>query len=121
MTRKTNLTGSGLPPLAAEFIVGNVGSALTATGADQATALQLSADVNEITTAAASTGVRLPPMSPGDTIFIYNIGANTVSLYPPVGESINAIAVNGAFSVATAKTVIVTKVSATRYATLLTA
>ena len=121
MTRKTSLMGVGMSGTAANFMVGDVASALTATGSSVSDALQLTGDVNEVTTTASGTGVKLPPMSPGDSCFIYNIGAQTLSVYPPTGESINALSANAVYSVATAKTVLVVKVSATRYATLLTA
>jgi len=115
MAQKKNLTGSGMAGAAAEFIVGKCTSAITATGTTQADAVALT-DVNEITTTAASTGAILPAgTSPGDQITVYNIGANTLSVYPPTGESINAIAANGAYSMATAKVGIFTKVSATRW------
>lgn len=116
MSRKTALTGTGLAGITANFVVGDCASGLTATGSSQTDALQLSSDVNEVTTTAASTGVKLPAnLSTGDSILIYNIGANTLSVYPPTGESINALAANAAYSMATAKVGILTKVNATRW------
>ena len=122
MPRKSNVMGAGLSALAAEVIVGACTSALTATGTTQADALLLPTTIAEITTTAASTGVVLPSgCAPGDRFFVYNIGAQTLSIYPPVGESINAVAVNGAYTMATAKSCFLVKVSSTRWATLLTA
>lgn len=122
MAQKGNLMGSGLPAAAANFIVGDVTSAITATGTSQATSTVVLNDVNEFTTTASSTGAIIPPgLSRGDKLFVYNIGAQTLTVYPPVGETINAIAAGSGFSVATAKTAFFVKVSATRWASLLTA
>lgn len=121
MTQAALLMGSGLSASAARHIVGTTSSALTATGSAQTDALPL-VDVNEFTTVASSTGAILPPnCNRGDHIFVYNIGAQTLTVYPPTGESINAIAANSGFSVATAKTCLFVKVSTTRWASLLTA
>lgn len=121
--QKDKILGSGIPALATLNIGQSCESAITATGtSSQANAFGLNADINEVTTTAANTGVRLRAnLSPGDFQVIYNIGASTLSVYPPTGESINAIAANGAFSMATATTAIFFKVSATRWASLLTA
>lgn len=121
MTQVSLLMGSGLPASAARHIVGSTSSGLTATGSSQSDALPLT-DVNEFTTVASSTGAILPPnCNRGDNIFVYNIGAQTLTVYPPVGETINAIAAGSGFSVATAKTCTFVKVSTSRWASQLTA
>ncbi len=58
-------------------------SGLTATGTNQATGLQLSqlAPLVEVNTVAAGTGVLLPPAIPGAEMFIFNNGANTLTVY----------------------------------------
>lgn len=87
---KANLTGSGLAAQAAINLVGSVANNLTAAGSTQATALLVSADVNVVTTAASSTGVILPStLSAGDFLEVVNYGANTITVYPPVGGKIN--------------------------------
>jgi len=62
----------------------------------------LAADVNRFTTVAANAGALLPLMNPGDSMTVFNSGANALLLFPPVGAKINAIATNGSYSVATA-------------------
>lgn len=59
---------------------------ISAAGTTQATATQLPAGINlmEIDTAAASSGVALPPCYQGTEFSIYNNGANTVTFYPNV-------------------------------------
>jgi hypothetical protein len=102
MALQQRLVVSGISAPQAIALQGTVATGLTATGSTQATALALPADINQFTTVAASTGTILPAMNPGDSVNIYNKGANALSVYPPVGGAINAVATNGAYSVATA-------------------
>ncbi len=56
---------------------------ITAAGSTLATATLLTSNVNVVTTAAASTGVSLPTAAaPGELVFVYNQGANALSVYP---------------------------------------
>jgi hypothetical protein len=76
-----------------------VATGLTAAGANNTNALALSpdADVHVIGTAAASTGVRLPaPGGVGDTVVVYNRGANAVLVYPQAGGQVNSLTVTTA-------------------------
>jgi hypothetical protein len=68
--------------------------ALTAVGTSQATGLQLTAMVNNITTAAAGTGVNLPASAAGLQVTVENNGANAILVYPLIGatDTINGIA-----------------------------
>lgn len=102
MSQANNIVSSGLSAIQAQAIVGTVANNLTATGSTQGTALPLPASVNRFTTVAASTGALVPPMNPGDYIVIYNGGANALSVYPPVGATINQASANTAYSLATA-------------------
>lgn len=102
MAIQQRTTVTGISAVQAAAIAGTVANTQTATGSTQATALALPADITRFTTVAASTGTILPAMNPGDYVEIYNGGANALSVYPPVGGAINAIATNSAFSVATA-------------------
>lgn len=60
--------------------------AITAAGTTQSGAYQLTSFSNRIGTAAASSGVQLPPMQPGMSVFIANDGANPVTVYPSTLE-----------------------------------
>lgn len=96
------LIGLGLPWGTAVGVVGNVDNNLTATGTTQATALLVSNDINVLTTTAASTGVILrSDLSAGDTQEVVNYGAQTLTVYPPVGGKINNGSANAGVSVAT--------------------
>jgi hypothetical protein len=119
MAIATRLLGSGIAPAAAQNIVGDAELAATATGSTITDAYQMYAAVTNFTTVASSTGAIVPPMNPGDSVLIYNGGAQTLTVYPTVGATIN----NGAssLSVAANKGVLIFKKSATTFASVLTA
>jgi hypothetical protein len=102
MALSQRLVVAGLSALQATAIQGTVANGLTALGTTQANALAVSADVNYFTTVAAGTGTVLPAMNPGDSVNLYNKGANALLVYPPVGAIINALGANAGYSVATA-------------------
>lgn len=102
MALSARLTVAGLSAIQAQAIQGTTANNLTATGSTQGTALALPADTCKFTTVAASTGAIIPPANPGDSGTIFNGGANALSLYPPTGGKINAVATNSAYSIATA-------------------
>jgi hypothetical protein len=100
------MMGAGLAPLTAGAVAGSLIDTMTATGSTQATALQLSADNNIVTTAAAGTGVILPfqaNTTPGDSVTVTNLGANALLVYPVVGGAVQAGATNAGFSIPTLK------------------
>lgn len=70
----------------------NYANALTATGANQGTALALAAMINRITTAAAGTGVLLPAAASGLAVTVINRGANPVQVYGAGTDTINGVA-----------------------------
>ncbi len=72
-----------------------VGAGLTAAGSSQSDALQLTNAVNQVTTAAASTGVKLyaSPVA-GDVQVVYNGGANQIRVYPQTSGTINQLSAN---------------------------
>jgi len=101
MSIPSRLLGSGLSPLAATNICGDVATTLTATGTTDADALALSATINQVSTTAASTGVRLMSPESGSGVVVINSGANALLVYPSTGAQINALtATTGGFSVA---------------------
>ena len=101
MSIPSRLLGSGLSPLAATNICGDVATTLTAAGTTNADALALSATINQVSTTAASTGVRLMLPESGSGVVVINSGANALLVYPGTGAQINALtATTGGFSVA---------------------
>ena len=92
MAIPSRVQASGNSGLATTSICGDGATALVATGSTAADALQLSACYNSIGTAASSTGVKLPPTEAGAMVVVYNGGAQTLTVYPSTGSTINAAA-----------------------------
>ena len=120
MAFPSRILGAGNSPLSSSTICGDGATGLVALGTTAATALQLSAVFNAITTSAASTGVKLPPTEVGAMVGIRNDSGQTVAVYPyDTGSTINAAA--SSLNVATAKTVLLFATSATTWASVTTA
>lgn len=102
-------SGSGLSGQACNGILGGVSDALVAAGTVQTDALELKfTTLHFVATSAAGAGVRLPAgMNPGEGMEFYNGGANACLIYPPTGGTINNVAANGSFSVATLKSAVI--------------
>lgn len=104
---QADIMGSGIPALAAAAINGSGQASQTATGSTQATAFALTTSSTEFTTVAASTGAILPApggrVSTGDILAVYNMGANALTVYPPVGFKIMLAATNAGVSVPSGK------------------
>jgi hypothetical protein len=93
MTIPSRVLGAGAPQLMTVAICGDGVDGLTATGSTRADALQLRHVYNSIDTAAAGTGVLLPPTQMGATIYIANSGEHTIKVYPyEAATTINQIA-----------------------------
>lgn len=122
MAIPSRLMGSGLAAAAAVNICGDVTTTLTATGSTNADALQLNSAINNVTTTAASTGVKLPPTEVGASILVANLGANALLVYPAALSQINALTVTtGGFSVGAGKVAAFVGVSGTNLVALLSA
>lgn len=115
MTQAKNMMPGGVPAGMAKAINGAVAATVSAAGTTQGTATSLKADINYISTAAASSGVILPAAETSDSLIVYNGGANAVLVYPPLGAKINAAATNGGVSVATGTRCDFTCVTATQW------
>lgn len=89
---------------AGTYALASVGAALTAAGTDRATALQLAAQVNNLSTVAASTGATLPVGVVGMAIWVYNNGANAAQIYASGSETINGTAGATGIALANGKT-----------------
>ncbi len=101
MALAKELTGP-FPAGQAGAIGGQGTTGITAAGTNsQANSTELTAGNNVIATAAANSGVRLPAGMAGDEVWVYNAGASTVNVYPPVGAAINSGGTNATFTLAT--------------------
>lgn len=78
------------------------------TGSTQATGVLVTTSVTRVTTVAvAGDALTLPPATPGvDLVVINAAAANSMDVFPAVGDAINALAANAALAVAANKTVL---------------
>lgn len=73
-------------------------------GGGQASATMLTYTITRVgTVATAGDSVVLPAALGGREHIVINSGANSMNVFPPVGGSINALAVNTAFAVPAGK------------------
>lgn len=79
----------------------SLATVVSAAGSTQGTATALTKSFNEVTTVAAGQGVVLPAPEAGEIIMVANQGANSLSVYPASGHSINNLSANTAQSLAT--------------------
>jgi hypothetical protein len=92
--------GVGMAAALTEQVCGDVQDNVTAAGSTQGTATLVTGAHVIVTTAAASTGVILPPAELGAEVTVKNLGANALLVYPATGGAINALAANAGFSIA---------------------
>lgn len=87
----SDLIGLGMPPEQANILAFETVSsspalsssgAITAAGTTVADATALTNFVNLITTAALNTGVKLPDVPVGQSVVVFNNGANSLKVYP---------------------------------------
>lgn len=78
----------------------SLANGLAAAGSNQSTATPLAAMFNEVTSVSSGQGVRLPSPEAGELLLVANQGANTLSVYPASGHTINSLATNVSLSVA---------------------
>ena len=114
----TRLLGLGGSAGFSGAVCGQASNTLTATGANQGAALALTTEINNVTTVAASTGVRLPPGEMGAFVVVRNGGANALLVYPATGGAINALATNAGYSVAAGSTALLFGVTDTLWVAL---
>jgi hypothetical protein len=88
------------------LVVNSITAAVSAAGTTQGTATGLVSNINNVTVVtAAAAGVRLPTAVAGMRILIRNSdSADTLSIYPATGGTINALAANAAFTLAAGST-----------------
>lgn len=79
-----------------------------ATGSTQATGVPVTAAVTRVTTVAvAGDSLTLPKAVPGVSLVVINAAAaNSMDVFPAVGDAINALSADAALAVAANKTVL---------------
>ena len=88
------------------LVIDSISAAVSAAGTAQGTATALVSNINNVTVVtAAAAGVRLPTAVAGMRILIRNSdSADTLSIYPATGGTINALGANTAFTLTAGST-----------------
>jgi hypothetical protein len=124
MSIATQIIAVGNSPATALAINGGnfASGGLTATGTVQGNALLMFPGNNYFTTVAAATGAGIPIMAQGDSIEVYNGGANALLVYTSVtGENVIGLGATAGFSIPVNKGAIFRKVTNTVFAVNLSA
>ena len=117
-----NIVRSGFSGGQAKGLNGAIASNITAAGTVITDAFDLVADVNAIGTCASGAGVQLPSCEIGDSLWVYNGGANTLKVYPDSSSAqINQIAAGGAMNLAVSTAAIYIRITTTRWIAILSA
>lgn len=118
LTTAQELIALGIHSEPALKIAGSANAAVTAAGTTIADATRLRNRYNYVSTAAASSGVKLPQVAIGDSVIVQNGGASDLKVYPPDAvQFFNAASAGGSLTLAALTDVILVaiKVSATRW------
>lgn len=122
MAMASDIMKGGFSAFSARAIQGQVQSAVSAAGTTITDATDLTASINVVTTAAASSGVQLPNCQINDEIDILNLGANAVTVYPDsASNQINALSAGTGFLLATNTAVKLKKFTSSRWMGFLSA
>lgn len=122
MALASNVMRGGYSAGMAKALNGAIATGLTAAGTVITDALDLTADTNVIGTCASGAGVQVPSAEIGDSVEIYNGGANACKVYPDsTSVQFNSLGVGNAFNLATNTMAYCRKVSSTRWVVNLSA
>ena len=122
MALARNLMRGGMSAGMAKAVNGAIATALTAAGTVITDALDLTADTNVIGTCASGAGVQVPACELGDSVEIYNGGANPCSVYPDsTSVQFNALGNGNAFLLATNTMCICRRITSARWTVVLSA
>jgi hypothetical protein len=89
------------------LVVNSISAAISAAGTTQGGATALVSNINNVTVVATgATGVRLPTAVAGMRILVRNSdSADTLSIYPATGGTINALSANSAYTLTAGSTI----------------
>jgi hypothetical protein len=119
MARVQDLVSIGFNPMAAKHLGFDVAVGLTATGTTQGTGYAITANFNQFTTVAAGALAATMPLAISSAFGEYVIrnddSGDGMSLFPGVGDSINALAANTAITIAPGSICTIYRVSDTQW------
>ena len=121
MALAKKMMGGGISAGQAKAINGDTASALTAAGTTQGTGYAINAGCVVFSTVAASSGATLPACEIADEVYVYNGGANGLTVYPDLGAQINGVAVNGGVTCPTATAMLFKRITTTRWIAMMSA
>lgn len=123
MARARDMMGGGLSAGQATAINGTQATSVSAAGTLQTDATALVASDSIVSTVGSGAGVIVPNTDVGDSMWIYNAGANGLKVYPPASGSqkFNQLSANAAFTLAVNTGCLVKRVSTTQWIALLSA
>lgn len=102
MALATNILRGGFSAGQAKAVNGAIATGLTAAGTTITDALDLTADTNVIGTCASGAGVQVPACEIGDSVEIFNGGANACKVYPDSASAqFNALGAGNSFQLGT--------------------
>jgi len=89
-------TGAFTDLTVTEYLNTSVTTGIVASGASQSTATLLTTQMNVVNNVGSGTGVLLEPVSAGTFVRVFHraSGGNTLSVYPPSGQQIEALGTN---------------------------
>lgn len=105
----------------AKALGGQAKSTISAAGTVVGDSTALTASINFLSTVAAGTGVQVADGELGDSVIIYNGGANAVKIYPPTGDNFNQLAVNSSISLASVTGCMIVKVTTAQWVVFVSA
>lgn len=110
--------GPGVDPHYVSSTAGaTVATGLVATGTVQGDALVLTKNWNEIDTTPVNSGVAISSLGVGLATTVFNQGANSLKVYPPIGGQIDALGINSPYALAASKMQLLFQLTATQWRT----
>ena len=119
MALAADIMKGGFSAGSARAIQGEVNSAVTAAGSSISDATALTKSVSIVT--AGTGGVQIPNGDIVDEVEINNLTASAITVYPPTGSQITALAASSGFLLAANTAVKVKKFTSTRWMGFLSA
>ena len=80
------------------FLFHSSSDSVSASGSSQGDAFTLTTEINRVTSASASNGIKLPVAQGGLVVFIVNTVSNSFKVYPNTSDEINSLGTNNAFT-----------------------
>ena len=80
------------------FLFHSSSDSVSASGSSQGDAFTLTTEINRVTSASASNGIKLPVAQGGLVVFIINTVSNSFKVYPNTSDEINSLGTNNAFT-----------------------